>query len=82
LVLILLSLPDHADRRSGHPSIDSPGPILYRQERVGLHGRIFHVVKFRSMRTDAEKDGVPRWACRPATDRVTRVGRVIRKPAH
>ena len=58
--------------------IDSPGPILYRQERVGLHGRIFHVVKFRSMRTDAEKDGVPKWAT-AADSRVTRVGRIIRK---
>jgi lipopolysaccharide/colanic/teichoic acid biosynthesis glycosyltransferase len=32
------------------------------QERVGLNGRLFNVVKFRSMRTDAEKDGQPRWA--------------------
>lgn len=59
-------------------SLESAGPILYLQERVGLHGRLFHVVKFRSMRVDAEKDGKPRWAS--ATDsRVTRVGRVIRK---
>jgi sugar transferase (PEP-CTERM system associated) len=53
-------------------------PILYRQERVGLYGRKFNVVKFRSMRTDAEKDGTPRWAS-ITDDRVTRVGRIIRK---
>ncbi|HSO44462.1 MAG TPA: TIGR03013 family XrtA/PEP-CTERM system glycosyltransferase [Rhodoferax sp.] len=53
-------------------------PILYRQERVGLNGRLFDVVKFRSMRKDAEKDGQPRWATK-SDDRVTRVGRIIRK---
>ncbi|MCF8154400.1 MAG: TIGR03013 family PEP-CTERM/XrtA system glycosyltransferase [Rhodoferax sp.] len=53
-------------------------PVLYRQERVGLYGRTFNVVKFRSMRTDAEKDGTPRWAS-TVDDRVTRVGRIIRK---
>jgi sugar transferase (PEP-CTERM system associated) len=57
--------------------LDSRGPVLYRQERVGRNGRIFTVMKFRSMRTDAEKDG-PVWA-RNADDRVTRVGRFIRK---
>jgi sugar transferase (PEP-CTERM system associated) len=57
--------------------IDSRGPVLYRQERVGRNGRSFMVMKFRSMRTDAEKDG-PVWA-RSADDRVTRVGRIIRK---
>ena len=58
--------------------LESPGPIFYRQERVGLDGKAFDVVKFRSMRTDAEKDGVPRWAT-AGDSRVTRVGRVIRK---
>ncbi|MFI4969680.1 MAG: TIGR03013 family XrtA/PEP-CTERM system glycosyltransferase [Lysobacterales bacterium] len=53
-------------------------PILYRQERVGERGRVFSLYKFRSMRTDAELDGVARWATRD-DDRVTRVGRVIRK---
>jgi sugar transferase (PEP-CTERM system associated) len=57
---------------------ESGFPLLYRQERVGLHGRLFNVVKFRSMRTDAEKDGKPRWAV-AKDDRVTRVGRLIRK---
>jgi len=53
-------------------------PILYRQERVGLNGRLFNVVKFRSMQKDAEKDGQPRWAA-ASDDRVTRVGCIIRK---
>ena len=54
------------------------GPVLYRQERVGLDGRTFLLNKFRSMGVDAEKDGVARWAT--ANDaRVTRVGRFIRK---
>ncbi|OOG51216.1 exopolysaccharide biosynthesis polyprenyl glycosylphosphotransferase [Polaromonas sp. C04] len=58
--------------------LESAGPILYRQERVGLNGRLFSVVKLRSMRTDAEKDGQPVWAS--ATDsRVTRVGRWLRR---
>jgi sugar transferase (PEP-CTERM system associated) len=57
--------------------IDSRGPVLYKQERVGYGGKTFMVMKFRSMRTDAEKDG-PVWA-RNADDRVTRVGRIIRK---
>lgn len=58
--------------------IESPGPVLYRQERVGFGGRPFVLLKFRSMRADAEKDGAPRWA-RIADPRVTRVGRFIRK---
>src|SRR6266581_8087974 len=41
--------------------LESPGPILYRQERVGSHGRVFTILKFRSMRIDAETDGQPRW---------------------
>jgi sugar transferase (PEP-CTERM system associated) len=58
--------------------LESGGPVLYYQERVGLGGRLFNVIKFRSMRTDAEKDGKPRWAAMQ-DDRVTRVGRIIRK---
>ncbi|MHA6203845.1 TIGR03013 family XrtA/PEP-CTERM system glycosyltransferase [Dyella soli] len=56
-----------------------PGqPVLYRQERVGAHGRTFLLLKFRSMRTDAERDGVARWASKNDV-RVTRVGRISRK---
>ncbi|MCA3253821.1 MAG: TIGR03013 family XrtA/PEP-CTERM system glycosyltransferase [Pseudomonadota bacterium] len=58
--------------------LDSRGPVFYRQERVGLNGRTFEVTKFRSMRTDAECDGKPRWAS-ANDDRVTRVGAVIRR---
>jgi sugar transferase (PEP-CTERM system associated) len=53
-------------------------PILYRQERVGEHNKTFYLLKFRSMRTDAEWDGVARWASKN-DDRVTRVGRICRK---
>src|SRR6202047_1375198 len=58
--------------------LDSPGPILYRQTRVGLHGRVFTILKFRSMLVDAETDGGPRWAA-GSGPRVTRVGTIMRK---
>ncbi len=58
--------------------LESRGPIIYRQERVGLAGRTFMCLKFRSMRTDAEKDGVAVWATKNDS-RVTRVGAFIRK---
>lgn len=61
------------------PSIvlDSRGPVLYRQRRVGRGGRLFTLFKFRTMVPDAEAEG-PRWA-RERDDRVTRVGRVLRR---
>ena len=58
-------------------ALESPGPILYRQERIGEDGRTFKLIKFRSMRVDAEPDGVARWASQN-DDRTTRVGRIIR----
>src|SRR5690606_15515947 len=58
--------------------LESPGPVIYRQERVGLNGKVFKVWKFRSMRSDAEKDGVPRFAS-TGDSRVTRIGKFIRK---
>lgn len=57
--------------------LESGSPVFYRQERVGEYGRVFRVLKFRSMRQDAERDGVPQWA-KKQDDRVTRVGRIIR----
>lgn len=53
-------------------------PVFYRQKRVGLESRVFDVLKFRSMRLDAEQDGQARWA-EKGDNRVTRVGSVIRK---
>ncbi len=58
--------------------LDSPGPVIYRQARVGLGGRIFMCMKFRSMRIDAEKDGVAKWASKN-DPRITRVGSFMRK---
>jgi lipopolysaccharide/colanic/teichoic acid biosynthesis glycosyltransferase len=57
--------------------LDSRGPVLFRQVRVGQHGRCFSICKFRTMRPDAEKDGAS-WA-RQNDARVTRVGRYLRK---
>ncbi|MDH4100291.1 MAG: TIGR03013 family PEP-CTERM/XrtA system glycosyltransferase [Nitrospirota bacterium] len=57
---------------------ESRGPALFRQERVGEHGKVFTLVKFRSMSVDAEKESGPVWAGQ-GDARVTRVGRFIRK---
>ena len=58
--------------------LDDGGPVFYRQVRSGRGGKPFHVIKFRTMRCDAEGDGCPRWASED-DDRVTRVGRLLRK---
>jgi len=57
--------------------IDSRGAVFYRQERVGLHGKVFTLFKFRSMRADAEAGGQPRWA-EQSDPRVTRFGAFMR----
>jgi len=57
--------------------VESGTPILFRQERTGLRGKSFNMLKFRSMRNDAEKEG-PCWAV-TADSRITRVGQWIRK---
>lgn len=57
--------------------LESPGPVIYRQERVGLHEKEFTVYKFRSMRQDAEKNGAV-WAAKNDA-RVTRFGKIMRK---
>jgi len=58
--------------------MDDRGPVFYSQPRAGLGGRTFRIIKFRTMRSDAEQDGNPRWAQRRDA-RVTRVGRLLRK---
>jgi lipopolysaccharide/colanic/teichoic acid biosynthesis glycosyltransferase len=57
--------------------LDSPGPAFFRQERLGKDGRPFIILKFRSMRLDAEKNG-PQWADKD-DPRCTRLGRILRK---
>ena len=58
--------------------LTSRGSVLYKQQRVGQHGRVFHAYKFRSMREDAEKDTGAVWAAKD-DHRVTSVGRFIRQ---
>ena len=55
------------------------GPVLYHQQRVGLHGRLFTVHKFRSMRQDAEAATGPVWAAKEGDPRVTRIGQWLRR---
>ncbi|MGH7036755.1 MAG: TIGR03013 family XrtA/PEP-CTERM system glycosyltransferase [Stellaceae bacterium] len=57
--------------------LESRGPVLYRQERVGRRGHPFVLFKFRSMRRDAEPDGTPVWA-KNGDSRITRIGQFIR----
>ena len=58
--------------------LDSKGPLIYKQKRVGLTGKVFKVYKLRTMRQDAEKDGQAVWA-KKGDARVTKVGKFIRK---
>jgi Undecaprenyl-phosphate glucose phosphotransferase len=58
--------------------LDSPGPIIYAQERLGLNGRCFRMLKFRSMRADAESKTGAVW-CQPSDDRRTAFGAFLRK---
>ncbi len=58
--------------------LDDRGPVIYQQVRVGCNWRLISVLKFRSMRVDAEKNGAPQWAAND-DDRITRVGAIIRK---
>ena len=76
LLLLVLTLPIIAIFALA-VKLDSKGPAFFRQERVGLYGQTFKLVKLRSMRTDAEKDGA-KWA-EENDPRITRIGRFIRK---
>jgi exopolysaccharide biosynthesis polyprenyl glycosylphosphotransferase len=58
--------------------LDSPGPAIFSQDRVGLNGRYFTLFKFRSMRQDAEQTSGPTWA-KKQDDRCTRIGAFIRR---
>lgn len=58
--------------------LESKGPIFYKQERSGLDGKGFKIIKFRSMRTDAEKASGPVWSTKD-DPRITKVGKFIRK---
>jgi sugar transferase (PEP-CTERM system associated) len=58
--------------------LESGGPLIYYQERVGLNGKLFYIYKLRSMKNNAEEKDKPVWALL-MDDRITRVGRIIRK---
>ena len=58
--------------------LDSRGPILYRQERVGRNGKLFNIYKYRSMSSDAETTSGPVWA-EKNDPRVTRIGKILRR---
>jgi Undecaprenyl-phosphate glucose phosphotransferase len=58
--------------------LSSPGPIFYRQERMGLDGRRFQMLKFRTMRADAERQTGPKWA-EPSDERRTGLGALLRR---
>lgn len=77
LVLLLFTLPVTALAAAAIIACDG-GPVFYRQDRVGQHSAHFKLLKFRSMRVDAEKDGIARWAAQ-ADSRVTPVGHLIRR---
>jgi sugar transferase (PEP-CTERM system associated) len=59
--------------------LDSPGQVIYRQERVGERGKVFNLLKLRTMRTDAEQRTGPVWASPDRDPRITRLGRLLRK---
>lgn len=58
--------------------LETGAPVIYRQERVGLNNKPYTIYKFRSMRLDAEKGGVAKWASKN-DDRITPLGRILRK---
>ena len=77
LVILLITLPLNL-LFAVAIKMDSKGPVLFRQERIGMNGREFKIYKFRSMYKDAEKHTGPVWSTKD-DPRVTRVGRIMRK---
>jgi sugar transferase (PEP-CTERM system associated) len=77
LVLLVLGCPVMLITAAGI-AVESGFPVLYRQDRIGRAGRVIQVIKFRSMRKDAEQDGKPQWAV-SNDERITRIGKLIRK---
>jgi exopolysaccharide biosynthesis polyprenyl glycosylphosphotransferase len=77
IILIILSAPITIIT-SIAIKLESKGPVLYKQERSGLNGKVFNVLKFRSMVQDAEKKSGPVWSQKD-DPRITKVGRFIRK---
>ncbi len=77
LVILILSSPILV-AASVAIKIDSKGPIIYKQERSGMNGKIFRIWKFRSMYQDAEKNTGPVWSSKD-DPRITKVGKFIRK---
>ena len=75
-ILLLISLPFMAIIAICI-KLDSKGPVLFKQERAGQFGRVFTLMKFRSMKNGAEGNGVPRWAVQNDS-RVTKLGRILR----
>jgi O-antigen biosynthesis protein WbqP len=58
--------------------IDDPGPVLFRQKRIGVHKTHFEILKFRTMRMDAPKD-MPTHLLQDPEQHITRVGKILRK---
>ena len=77
IVLLIVTLP-LAGATALAIRVESSGPVFYRQKRVGLNGKTFDIIKFRSMAVDAEANGNAVWAARN-DPRITDVGRIIRK---
>jgi lipopolysaccharide/colanic/teichoic acid biosynthesis glycosyltransferase len=77
--LLLLPPPPLAALTALLVRLSSPGAVLYRQMRVGLDGKVFELLKWRTMRADAEKLSGPVWATGDNDPRVTKLGRLLRK---
>jgi exopolysaccharide biosynthesis polyprenyl glycosylphosphotransferase len=77
IILLIISLPITVITAVAI-KLESEGPVFYKQERSGLNGKVFKIIKFRSMRADAEKHSGPVWSTKN-DPRITKVGKFIRK---